>query len=132
MEAVAEQWWTAIQERRLLVQACRRCGHAQHPPSAICRACLATDALEWVEHSGRGEIASFTRMEVTSYDAFDVPYWIVYVRMHGLPDVFVLANFDHTATSLQVGDPVQIRFIERADGRLVPEFAALTTGECDA
>ena len=52
----ARRWWDATREHRLLVQACRTCGHVQHPPRALCTGCGSTDApRRTVEAGGAGD-----------------------------------------------------------------------------
>lgn len=49
----------ALAEGRMLLQQCRACGAARHPPALVCAACGSAD-LGWIEPSGRGTVYSTT------------------------------------------------------------------------
>ena len=48
-----------IAEHKLMAARCTQCGGTYIPPRAICPKCHS-EALEWVETSGKGKLAAFT------------------------------------------------------------------------
>jgi uncharacterized OB-fold protein len=54
-----QPFWDAATEHRLVIPRCTSCGTFRMPPSAFCWKCRA-QAVEWVEHDGRGQVYAFT------------------------------------------------------------------------
>ena len=48
-----------IAEHKLMATRCKACGGVYVPPRAICPNCQS-DALEWMQTSGKGKLAAFT------------------------------------------------------------------------
>lgn len=48
-----------LAEKKLMAAKCTKCGGSFVPPRAICPKCHS-EALEWVETSGKGKLAAFT------------------------------------------------------------------------
>src|SRR3972149_8797559 len=55
----AQPFWDGAKQHRLLLKRCTRCAQLHFPPRHLCPACWS-DALEWVEASGKGSIYSHT------------------------------------------------------------------------
>ena len=55
MEAVIYQFYTELEQGRILGRKCRRCGTIAFPPRGLCVTCGSADA-DWVEMSGRGKL----------------------------------------------------------------------------
>lgn len=79
---LAEPFWSAAREGRLVIECCSSCGKYIHYPSAVCDRCLSS-SLEWREVGGAGTVESFS----TVYRPFsaefedDVPYTVALVRL---------------------------------------------------
>ena len=58
-DALAEPFWRSIQDGKLCIQRCARCGTFRHPPQPICARCHAFEE-EWVEVAGEATLYSFT------------------------------------------------------------------------
>ena len=56
---VAEPFWRATRERRLVVQWCLECDRAVFYPREVCPGCLGT-RLEWRDCAGTGTLYSYT------------------------------------------------------------------------
>lgn len=81
MSRFGDEWWAAAAEGRLLVQRCGACGHHQHHPRPFCLACRRTDALGFVEASGRGVLHSFTTVHRSPRDDLEAPYTVALVDL---------------------------------------------------
>lgn len=117
-DSMTQAWWDATRERRLVVQRCTACDHAQHYPRALCTACGSTD-LTYRDASGRGTVYSFTIVRRAPHPAFTPPYVVALVRLDEGP--VLLTNI------VGGGEPrcdarVRVRWEDFADGRRVPVF----------
>jgi uncharacterized protein len=110
-------WWQATSERRLLVQRCEGCGHAQHYPRSICTGCGAPDP-SWVESAGRGEVHSFTVVHRSPHPAFEAPYTVALVRLDEGP--VLLTNI--VDGEVRCGTRVRVTWEDLPDGRKLPLF----------
>lgn len=81
MSALADEWWDAARQGRLLVQRCDACGHHQHHPRPFCLSCRRRDALGFVEASGRGTLHAFTVVHRSPRDDLDAPYTVALVDL---------------------------------------------------
>ena len=118
---LAEAWWAATRERRLLVQQCVVCGARQHYPRVLCTTCGATD-LDWLEASGRGTIYSFTEV-VQAPPPHEAPYVIILVRLVEGP-VMLSRLVGENASRPRCELPVQLAWVALEDGRARPVFEA--------
>jgi len=69
----------ALRENRLLGLKCNACGGCTVPPKKVCIECASED-LDVVELSGRGEIRTFTVIRVAA-EGFDAPYIVGIVEL---------------------------------------------------
>ena len=72
--------WEGCREGRLLVQRRASCGEYVFIPQPICTRCQS-EALEWVESTGRGTLYSYTIVHRPQRPEFDVPYTVVIVEL---------------------------------------------------
>jgi len=56
---LTEPFWSALRERRLVVQRCNACGTLRFPPEAGCFECGSMNS-SWSEMSGRATLWSWT------------------------------------------------------------------------
>lgn len=75
-------FWRGLQDGKLLLQHCRRCGHVQYYQQTTCRDC-GNDQLEHRPASGRGKVHSFSVVHRAPGPAFkaDVPYAVLLVEL---------------------------------------------------
>ena len=104
----------ALEEGRLLLPRCDRCGEAIWYPRHHCPFCGSPE-VGWFEASGRGVVYSFSvvRRGQGAYAAA-APYVLAYVELEEGPRV--MTNLDVDAVErVQVGLPVEM-VIDRAEG----------------
>lgn len=107
--ALSKAYWDAAAQGRLVLQRCTACGKVRHYPRLICDACYS-DAVEWVQSSGRAKVHSWTISHHAFHKGFasEVPYTIVTVDLE--EGVRALGRWP-TETPLKIGQPVQARFV---------------------
>lgn len=111
----SEAYWQGCNEGKLLLKRCSDCGKSHFYPRAICPYCFS-DATEWYEASGKGEIYSYS---VTR--RADAPYAIAYVRLaEGLTMLTNIVDADLDA--LGVAQPVELTFQKTEGGQALPVF----------
>lgn len=123
-------FWRACGDGRLTVQTCRACGHAQHPPRAMCPACRSTD-LCWRDAAGTGRIWSFTVAHPPLLPAFAplAPHAVALVELDDFPGIRMVGALlrDGAAmfggvdpATLSIGAPVRVGFVAMADDVALP------------
>ena len=117
-------WWDATRERRLMVQQCQRCGHAQLYPRPICTSCGSLE-VELSPAAGRGTIYSHTTVHRSPNPEFFVPpYVVALVRLDEGP--LLLTNIvGGTAGDARCDDSVQVTWEPLTDGRALPLFVLI-------
>ena len=101
----------------LMVQACRACGHTQHPPEDLCRACRSHDVAPRAS-GGCGRIESIAVVHHAVHPLLKprVPYAVVLVSVDDAPGVSLLGNVVNAAPSeLRIGARVHVVFEEATD-----------------
>jgi uncharacterized protein len=112
-------FWDSLQNKRLMVQKCSRCGHIQFPPSPVCCDCLSED-VKWVECSGKATLWSkvaFHKAYLAPYG--DVPYQVVLGKLEEGPIVTGRMSAD---AAVAFDAPLRVSFVETADGTVLVEF----------
>jgi len=102
------------EDRVLLGQRCRDCGHATAAPKAACARCGARD-LERIDLPTAGEVYARTRIEVAPAD-FAGPYEVGLVD---LGDARVLARLDG---EFEIGESVALVDVYEGDLGPAPVF----------
>ncbi|WP_329519467.1 Zn-ribbon domain-containing OB-fold protein [Spirillospora sp. NBC_01491] len=115
---IEDEWWAATADRRLTVQRCRACGHAQHYPRELCTGCGGTD-LEFTEVSGHGTVDSFTVVHRAPSPAFQAPYVLARVRLAEGP---ILLTHLTGPGPWACDEPVRVGWRPLPDGRHLPVF----------
>jgi uncharacterized OB-fold protein len=108
--AVSAPFWDGLKNEKLLVQKCMSCGNVQHPAMPHCVSCWKED-LEWVEHSGTGEIYSYSVCHWPTIPAFkqDAPYVVAIIELQD--GIRINSNIvDCKLDDLRVGMPVTAIF----------------------
>lgn len=115
-------FWQACNEGRLLVQRCTSCGYHQFYPRLVCTHC-SSEALEWVEASGRGTVETFTviRRAVSAEFEGDVPYVVALIKLEeGVRLMSNLVNCEPDAA--RIGLTVMVTFEQRSTEIAIPQF----------
>lgn len=119
------EFWEGCRSRRLLFQACGRCGSLRHPPTPICAKCHATET-RLIEAPRTARIFSFTEIHHASHPAVQgrMPYIVAVVEFPELPGPRLVTNVtDTSAESLRIGDEVHLWWDDIGDGMFLPRFS---------
>ena len=122
MTELTAPYWDAARDGRLVVQECRACGQAWHPPLPRCPHCHSAD-LGWRPVSGNGTVYTYTVVRHPTHFAFadKIPYVLALVELAEGPRL-VTALTGIEPGEVQVGQPVHAVFREVADGVTLPYF----------
>lgn len=115
-------FWDAARAHRLTIPRCKDCGEYHFYPRELCPHCHS-DALEWCDVSGGGEIYTFTvaRKPAGPVFAADVPYVIAMIRLDEGPRMLtniVTGDVERVA----IGDRVSVRFEDVTPELTLPKF----------
>jgi uncharacterized OB-fold protein len=117
---LTQAYWDAARERRLVIQRCSDCGVKQFYPRPFCLACLS-EAVEWVDASGRGTIYTFTINHRAAYAGAPVPQAVAIVQLEEGPRL--MANIiDSPFENITIGAPVEVCFEEVSADIVLPQF----------
>lgn len=117
-------WWDAAKERRLTAARCASCGHFRMPPTPFCPHCRSQE-IEWPTLTGRGILFSFTIVARAILAEMEscIPYVPALVDFEDAPGARLITNIiDTPIDRIVVGAPVEVVYVERADGVVVPRF----------
>jgi uncharacterized protein len=117
---VAEPFWDATREGRLLLQWCTACARPFWYPREVCPRCLGS-TLEWRESQGRGVVYACTVENKAQTRALEAPYVVALVELD--EGVRLLSNVvGRPPERVAVGDRVRVRWETLSDGRRLPLF----------
>lgn len=79
-DPVTGPYWAALNDQKLTVQRCARCGYLRFPPGVMCPECMAFGG-EWIEVPAVGTVWSYAVYHRALDPAFkeDVPYTVAMV-----------------------------------------------------
>ena len=113
-------WWEAIDEGRLMIQACNDCGALRHPPRPMCGECQSTS---WgsVEASGKGTVYSYTVLHHPPIPGYDFPCPVGLIDLEeGTRIVANVVGCD--LADIHIGMKVECRFEDVDDTTKLPFF----------
>lgn len=115
-------FFAGAQEHRLLIQRCTRCDTLQSPGRFACTEC-GSDALEWVESTGRGTVFTYVIMHQKYHPAFenDIPYNVAVIELEEGPRL-VSNVVDVEPEEIEVGMDVDVMFEPITDEVTLPRF----------
>ena len=117
---VAEPFWDATREGRLLLQWCTACARPVWYPREVCPRCLAS-TLEWRESQGLGVVYACTVEHKAQTRALEPPYVVALVDLD--EGVRLLSNVVGCPPEwVAVGDRVRVTWEQLSDGRRLPLF----------
>jgi len=108
-----------LQNRKLMGSKCKKCGALYVPIRKLCTKCNTAN-MEWVEMSGKGELAAFTSITVGTpyfiqkgYDR-NKPYCFSIIKLQEGPMVSAqLVGIDESKPdTIKIGMPVKVKFLE--------------------
>ena len=117
----AQDFWSALEDGRLVVQHCRTCNHLQMYPRVRCITCGSTD-LDFEPASGDGHLYTFTTVVKYAPSAFanDVPYTLAIIRLAEGPQMLSRVVTE-SPDDLSCG--ARVRFVPiTVNDRLLPGF----------
>ena len=116
-------FWQGLREQKLRGRCCTACSERFFPPRPRCPECLS-DALEWVELSGRGTLHSWTEVHVASPD-FDSPFLLGLIDLEDGLGRLTAKIIGTDAAQLTMDMPVRVTYVDLEGGFslycLVPE-----------
>jgi uncharacterized OB-fold protein len=118
-----EPYWAAAREHRLVIPRCLDCGTFRFPPAAFCWKCRS-QAVEWVDHDGNGELYSFTVMRHGVIPAVTevLPIVIGVVELPGTDGCRIIGDVIGCAPEdVRIGMPLALDWYDVPDGS-VPCF----------
>jgi uncharacterized OB-fold protein len=101
----------------LMVQGCRACGQAQHPPEDLCRSCGSHDVAPRPS-AGRGRVESAVVVHRAVHPSLAdrVPYAVVLVSLDDAPGVNLVGNVRGAKPhDVAIGARVRVVFEEATD-----------------
>ena len=120
-----------IAEHKLMAARCTQCGGTYIPPRAICPKCHS-EALEWVETSGKGKLAAFT--VIWSGPTFMIeqgfdrknPYISGIVELEESTRISArITGIDPTKPAeIKIGTPLSVDFVEYGEGEAKKTYLA--------
>jgi uncharacterized protein len=116
-----EPYWQAAEEERLVAPRCAACGTFRFPPTPFCPECRF-QLINWVTLSGRGKVFSYSVVRgLPSHPELTlVP---VVVEFEDAPGVHMVTNvIDVDPDDVEVGMPLDVAFVDIADGWKLPVF----------
>lgn len=123
-----DQWtkpyWDAAREGRLTAPRCDECGRFRMPPTPFCPHCLS-QRIDWPTLSGRGTIFSFTIVARAIVAGMEdcIPYVPALIDLDDAPGARLTTNIvDVPVAAIAIGAPVNVVFVARRDGVVVPRF----------
>jgi uncharacterized OB-fold protein len=117
---VAEPFWNATREGRLLLPWCTACARPIWYPREVCPRCLGS-TLEWRESQGRGVVYACTVEHKAQTRALAAPYVVALVELD--EGVRLLSNVvGRPPERVAVGDRVRVTWEPLSDGRRLPLF----------
>jgi hypothetical protein len=119
---IAEPYWDATREKRLVVQWCDDCDSPVWFPRAVCPVCVGTH-LSWRAAAGTGTVHAITveNRPQNPRLAERAPYVIALVDLD--EGVRLLTNVVNCAADdVAIGQRVRVTWEELSDGRHLPLF----------
>jgi 3-oxo-4,17-pregnadiene-20-carboxyl-CoA hydratase alpha subunit len=116
-------FWDAVQQRRLLVQACGACGRLQFPFFPVCRACGSAE-VRTRECSGHGSVYSYTVVRRPDVPGFVMPVVCALIELDEGIRMVARVVVSSCHDGIAIGRRVAIRYVEE-DGFVFPDFAVV-------
>ena len=120
--AEAKHFFDAAAQGRLELQRCADCARVWFYPRPACVACGA-ERYAWIVASGRGRVHSHSIVHRAPSPAFRerVPYAVALIDLEEGPRM--MANIvGDDALEAEIGDPLELLFEDRGEGRRLPQF----------
>ena len=114
-------FWAGTREGELRLVRCGACGYVTHPAGPRCARCGSTDVAPSAM-SGRGTLFAWT-VSLQAFLPGLPPYCIALVALEEQEDLRLTSQLvDASVADLRVGLPVEVVFVDGADGLRLPFF----------
>lgn len=125
MDADGQAWWSAAQDRTLMVNVCRSCGRASLYARPFCPHCWGED-VELAAASGRARLYTWSVVHQNAAP-FDTrtPYVLAMVDLEEGPRLMTVVE-DCRVEDLSADMELVIAFRDDEDGFVVPVFRPAT------
>lgn len=121
-DSITLPFWQHAAEHRLVVQRCSDCGETRLPPAPICAACRS-DAAEWQELSGRGEVYSYTVVHRPIAAEQPLPTLIAVIALEGSGGRRIISNLVGVAPeAVEIGMSVELVWEDMSEDLAIPRF----------
>lgn len=120
----SKPYWDGLNEGRLVLQQCARCGRVRHYPRPLCDACYSFE-VRWIEATGRGKVHSWTVTHHAFNPGFkpELPYVLATVDLdEGVRLQAPLRGVERK--DIRIGMPVRVTFERVKEGLTLPAFVA--------
>jgi uncharacterized protein len=127
MDAWTEPFWQAAKRDCLVLPRCAHCGHYRMPPTCFCPECT-TQKIDWVEHSGKGVLYSYTVITRSPFPGLvdNFLYAPAVVEFPDAGNVRLIGNLVGVARKdIKIGTAVKTIWNEVKDGWKVPLFVPI-------
>lgn len=114
----AAPFWAAANEGHLLLKHCPACKETTFYPRTHCPLCGAAQT-DWLQASGQGTVYSFSVVRSARR-----PTAVAVVDLPEGPSM-VTTVVDCDVHTMQIGDPVSLRFLQAEGGQQVPAFTTV-------
>ena len=121
-ETKAADFVNYLEQGKLMVTRCKKCGTVFSPPKMDCSECLSSE-VEWVEVKGKGKLISYTILQFapTGFED-DLPYTLGLVEFNGGLRIFGRLSKDIPPEELRVGLGVKPVAVKISPDRISYEF----------
>ena len=121
-ETKAADFVNYLEQGKLMVTRCKKCGTVFSPPKMDCSECLSSE-VEWVEVKGKGKLISYTILQFapTGFED-DLPYTLGLVEFNGGLRIFGRLSKDIPPGDLGVGLEVKPVPVKISPDRISYEF----------
>jgi len=118
-------FWKAAAEHRLVVQCCSDCSRKRLPAAPVCPSCRS-DASDWQDVSGRGELYTYTIVHRAIAADQQLPFVIAVIELDGAEGVRIISNLVETPLeNLKIGMAVEVVWEDMGPELAIPRFRAL-------
>jgi len=118
-DITVQNYLESLNTKKLMGSKCKKCGAIDVPPRKICIKCDSSDT-EWIEMSGKGNIAAFSCISVGTQImndrgySFKKPYCFSVIKLDEGPMISgqLLGVDESQPDTIKIDTPVKVTFIE--------------------
>lgn len=118
-DGIADDYWKAAAEGRLVIQYCDACETHVFPPRVMCPRCLSSGTLSWTDATGEGVVHAFSVVHRPPFQEFNdgAPYVVAMIELsEGVRMMSNVVGCD--PDKISVGMAVEVEFEQTTDGAL--------------